>query len=177
MTEPETMSMQLFSGWLSSLADDALLLLKLVVDVSTPKAVRERCAAALNYLFKGLDLSPEGLEDLVWLDAAIVLRVSASLLSEEQCRGSRLVDLSQDSERVEALLGDSMPRLRDYVIDLFDARVRGRSVSAILDDVETTQNFAADVKAWAAEFEAPALSRDERLIPKLKAFLEAKLPE
>jgi uncharacterized membrane protein YkvA (DUF1232 family) len=77
MTDLQTRCLDAFPQWLSSLADDARVLLSRVQDETEPASVRKELAAALNYVFKSLDLIPDGIEDLGSVDDAFVLRVAA----------------------------------------------------------------------------------------------------
>jgi hypothetical protein len=57
-----------------------------------------------------------------------------------------------------------------------DASVRGRSVSAILEDAAVRDEVLADVRGWANRYSAPQFVMDEQALVKLKSFLGAKLP-
>ena len=83
MSDTDTKCLETFPEWLKSLSSDAQDLSKAVGNQDAPEAVRRYAAAGLNYLFKSLDLIPDGIEDLGYLDDAFVLRVAASLAVSE----------------------------------------------------------------------------------------------
>jgi uncharacterized membrane protein YkvA (DUF1232 family) len=78
MSELDSKCLDVFPTWLESLPEDARALTELLVDPSLPASVRVQAAAALNYVVKSIDLIPEGVEDLGFIDDAFVLRVAAA---------------------------------------------------------------------------------------------------
>src|SRR5579859_3099823 len=112
-----------FPAWLRSLADDAVALAGLLTAESTPPAARRWIAGGLNYLFKSLDLVPDGIDDIGYLDDAFVLRIAAKeALAQE---GARSADLKGTLERlagevvtIEQFLGDDFARLHKYTREL-----------------------------------------------------------
>src|SRR3954454_8618117 len=83
MSEVDTRCLDAFPEWLRSLGEDALALSAVVADGAQPEALRRRVAGALNYLFKSLDLIPDGIEDLGFLDDAFVFRVAAAAVQAD----------------------------------------------------------------------------------------------
>ena len=79
MTELDTRCLDAFPQWIRSLAEDATALAQLLNTDSLPQEGRRFVAGGLNYVFKSLDLIPDGLEGLGFLDDAFVLRVAANL--------------------------------------------------------------------------------------------------
>src|ERR1041384_802808 len=77
-TELETRCLDTFPEWLRPLGADALDLSKILASNEAPDAARRLVAGGLNYLFKSLDLIPDGIEDLGYLDDAFVFRVAAA---------------------------------------------------------------------------------------------------
>ena len=71
-----------FPNWLRSLAEDARAL-GAVLEREGSGGAQRRAAAALNYLFKSLDLIPDGLEDLGFIDDAFVVRAAADAVKRE----------------------------------------------------------------------------------------------
>ncbi len=72
MTDPDSRYLDAFPEWLRGLGVDARALAAVVEREDLPDAVRRQCAAALNYLFKSVDLIPDGIEDLGFIDDAFV---------------------------------------------------------------------------------------------------------
>lgn len=181
MTELDTRCLDAFPQWIRSLAEDATALAQLLSTDSLPQDARRFVAGGLNYVFKSLDLIPDGLEGLGFLDDAFVLRIAAGLAlsvpkaKDADMRGV-LLKLSNDTGLIEELLEKDNERLVRYVRDLTKGAARGRSVSEIVDDPAVRSAFVSEIHGWAKSYAAPSFSRDEKNLVKLKSFLGTKLP-
>jgi uncharacterized membrane protein YkvA (DUF1232 family) len=183
MTAPSADSryLEMFPAWLRALGEDAAAL-GLIVSGDGPEPTRRYVVAGLNYLFKSLDLIPDGIDDLGFLDDAFVLRVAASLARTESPEkvsaedGDVLTRLAEDARAVKEFLGDDYSRLEGYVKNLRKGAARGRTVDDIMNDASVRAAFVSEVKGWSASFSAPSFTRDPKTLVKLKAFLSAKLP-
>jgi len=169
-----------FPEWLRTLAADATELSELLGADASDEA-RRYVTGGLNYLFKSLDLIPDGIEDLGFIDDAFVLRVAASLALAagavpEGASATALRKLAEDSDGVKDFLGDAYPRLETYVRGLSKGAARGRTVDEILADVSVRDGLVSEVGGWASSYEAPTFTRDEKTLVKLKSFLDTKLP-
>jgi uncharacterized membrane protein YkvA (DUF1232 family) len=180
MDELATRCLDTFPEWLRTLATDAADLAELVAAPSAPDAARRQIAGGLNYLFKSLDLIPDGIEDLGFLDDAFVLRVSAAIAlrnaAEVRDASPTLVRLAGEASLVADLLGPDFARLEAHVTTLTNGAARGRTVEEIIGDDRARQAFLQEVKGWAASYAAPTFTRDEKNLVKLQSFLSAKLP-
>ena len=180
MTELQSRCLDTFPEWLRALATDATELAKLLGSTQAPDASRRYAAGGLNYLFKSLDLIPDGIEDLGFLDDAFVLRVAASLAvaADGEAAGKMpvLARLSGDSKLIAELLGQDYVRLENYVRGLTKGAARGRTVDEIIADDQVRGTFMNEVAGWAASYETPTFTRDEKNLVKLQSFLSAKLP-
>ncbi|GAC1353349.1 MAG: hypothetical protein NVS3B20_22540 [Polyangiales bacterium] len=171
-----------FPAWLRSLADDAVAMAAALSAESMTDASRRCIVGGLNYLFKSLDLVPDGIEDIGYLDDAFVLRLSAKeALRDSAAKFSDdtaavLGRLAACVATIESFLGDDFSRLASYVKDLGNHSVRGRSVQAIVSDAAVEKAFLADVEAFARAFQVPSFQCDERTLIKLRAFLSSRLP-
>src|SRR5690606_21608602 len=161
-------------GWLVSLGDDADALAKLLADDTIAPAAREALAGGVNYLFKSLDLIPDGIDDIGYLDDAFVLRVGADLAAKAEGAAfgpdgivSRFVG---DCALLREFLGSDYDRLESYVGGLRRGAARGRSVADILGDPHIREDFLADVESFATSFVPPNFGREEKNLIKLKAF-------
>ncbi|HSC88935.1 MAG TPA: YkvA family protein [Polyangiaceae bacterium] len=175
MNEEESRLLTACAQFLGSLPADTASLAEALRDESLASDKRRPLAAALNYLFKSLDLIDDGIEGLGFLDDAFVLRIAA----EQAGSGvSEAVDaLGQSAELVNELLGAEISsRLGKYVHGLRELAVRGRSVEAILSDSAVRDELLADIAGWAARYERPAFAADPKDLVTLRAFLAAKLP-
>lgn len=181
MSDTDTKCLDTFPQWLRSLAEDAGDLAAAVGDESLPEPVRRYAVAGLNYLFKSLDLIPDGIEDLGYLDDAFVMRVAAkrAVTDDPSAEGKvpEVARLSRDTALIAELLGEQdYGRLETYVEKLKHGAARGRTVDEILGDEAVRRDFLNEVSGWASSYEAPSFTRDDKTLVKLKSFLSAKLP-
>jgi uncharacterized membrane protein YkvA (DUF1232 family) len=187
MSDSDGKILDAFGAWLNSLGSDAELLGSLLassaVDDSegpVDEGARKAAAGGLNYLFKSLDLIPDGIDDIGYLDDAFVLRVAAAqaLESGTGARSSNAVSkLAAENDVVRDFLGETYARLDRYVTGLRTGAARGRTVQDILGSDEVLEEFLEDVKGFAAAYKAPTFSRDPKNLIKLRAFFDAKLPK
>ncbi|MDH5672548.1 MAG: DUF1232 domain-containing protein [Myxococcales bacterium] len=171
--------LDLFPAWLRALGEDAVALGAVIAAGDGPEPARQTLAAGLNYLFKSLDLIPDGLDDVGYLDDAFVLRVAAAqaiAAGIAGAGGSVLGRLGAEAATIGAFLGDDYGRLDHYVRGLVRGSVRNRSVQDIVGDAPTQADFLADLRAFAASYRTPSFNREERTLVKLAAFFDAKLP-
>ena len=130
MNELTTRCLDTFPEWLRSLGTDAGELSALLDGDALTTDAKRHVAAALNYLFKSLDLIPDGIEDLGFLDDAFVVRVAAkhALASNgDKAKPEALVRLAEGAALVEELLGVDYKRLVKYVEGLINGAARGRT--------------------------------------------------
>jgi uncharacterized membrane protein YkvA (DUF1232 family) len=179
-TDLETRCLNFFPDWLQTLGADAADVSKILASPSASLSVKKYAAGALNYLFKSLDLIPDGVEDLGFLDDAFVLRIAASLIvaesQEMRNEAPILTRLAGDKALIVELLGKDYSRLERYVRELTRGAARGRTVDEIVEDDAVRHAFVNEVASWAKEYVAPAFARDEKNVIKLQSFLSAKLP-
>jgi uncharacterized membrane protein YkvA (DUF1232 family) len=179
MNELHTRCLDLFPEWLRALASDAGELAH-VLSTAAPDSTRRYVAGGLNYLFKSLDLIPDGIEDLGFLDDAFVIRVAAALALHESAKAADeapvLKRLAAETTVISELLGKDYARLESYVKTLTRGTARGRTVDEILHDEAVRASFLLEVTGWAKSYETPTFSRDEKNLVKLQSFLGAKLP-
>ncbi len=167
-----------FPEWLRTLSTDANELGALL-GPGLSDAARRYVAGGLNYLFKSLDLIPDGIEDLGFLDDAFVIRVAAAhaIKHDPSAREQPvLARLAHDAALVSELLGKDFARLERYVDGLTRGAARGRTVDEILTDEAVRGAFLVELSGWSSGYSAPSFSRDEKNIIKLQSFLGAKLP-
>ena len=180
MTELQNRCLDTFPEWLRTLAADASDLAQVLAKEDAPEGTRRYVAGGLNYLFKSLDLIPDGIEDLGFLDDAFVLRVAAALALADAPASAGgapvLTRLADESALIGELLGKDYVRLETYVKTLTKGAARGRSVDEILTDEQIRSTFLHEVTGWASSYETPNFTRDEKNLVKLQSFLSAKLP-
>ncbi len=189
MTEPTQAPslsgyLDIFPRWLASLGDDGAELGKLVADSAGSEAggasdaTRRLAIAGLNYIFKSLDLIPDGIDDLGYCDDAFVIRIAAALACEEEAPShpESITRLAGEAHHVREFLGaEDYGRLVTYVRGLPKSAARGRTVADIMNDASVRASFLHEVSTWSASYRAPSFSRDIRTLMKVKAFLNAKL--
>jgi uncharacterized membrane protein YkvA (DUF1232 family) len=177
MSTLDSRCLDAFPAWLRSLAEDAQKLAALLEQADTSVTAQRGAASALTYLFKSLDLIPDGLEDLGFIDDAFVLRVAAAQVNEgERDATGVLAKLAGEDELISEFVGADYERLERYVAKLADGAARGRSVTQIVEDAALRADFVREVKQWATGYAPPAFTRDTRSLVKLKSFLATRLP-
>src|SRR3954469_11885630 len=123
MSTLEARCLDAFPHWLHTFADDARALAS-VVESEGEGIAQRRSAVALNYLFKSLDLIPDGLEDLGFIDDAFVMRAAAHAVQSEAPdalsadSSGTLARLAQDAALIQEFLGAAYARLEKYVAGL-----------------------------------------------------------
>ncbi|MBK8692513.1 MAG: DUF1232 domain-containing protein [Deltaproteobacteria bacterium] len=178
-SEVDARCLETFPNWLRSLGQDAEAMVDALNAGETPKAARRSLAAGLNYVFKSVDLIPDGIDDIGYLDDAFVLRIAAAhagVNGVDLGANPALQTLAGDVELVKAFLGDDYHRLDVYVQGLKRSAARGRSVDDIISGAPVRAEFTADVKGFARSYAAPSFGREEKNLIKLRAFFDAKLP-
>jgi uncharacterized membrane protein YkvA (DUF1232 family) len=173
---PDSKYLEMFAAWLRSLGQDAAALGE-IVKGNGPESARKHSAAGLNYLFKSLDLIPDGIDDLGFLDDAFVLRIAASLAVAEDAKNKTgaLEQLANDATAIKEFLGDDYDKLVLYVKNLHKGAARGRTVDDIITDETVRTQFTQEVAQWSRDYQAPTFTRDVKTLIKLKSFLHAKL--
>jgi uncharacterized membrane protein YkvA (DUF1232 family) len=169
--------LEVFPQWLRSLGEDALAVSEVIASSAQDDDASRALVGGLNYIFKTLDLIPDGIDDLGYLDDAFVLRVAcaSAAASRTELRHGVIERLSDDARAVHEFLGADFPRLEAYVSGLPKGAARGRTVGDVVTDASVRAAFVQDVRAWAAEYHAPSFARDPKTLVKLKSFLSARL--
>jgi uncharacterized membrane protein YkvA (DUF1232 family) len=167
-----------FPDWLRTLPGDASAL-ALLLEVSEVDVLVYSCVRALTYLSKSLDLIPDGLEELGYIDDAFVLRVAAASVPEAERAtdpSGTLPKLAGEAELIREFLAEDYERLEAFVEGLASASARGRSVEEASTNPEARAALANDVRAWAESYQSPGFSRDQKNLVKLRSFMKNKLP-
>lgn len=182
MSDVSARCLDTFPQWLRTLGSDAEALVGLVANTTVPEPTRRAVAGGLNYLFKSLDLIPDGIDDIGYLDDAFVLRVAVALSSDQDAsklsaeQKAVVERLGKDADLVKEFLGDNYGRLEAYVGGLRRGAARGRSVDDIVGEGSVLADFHNDVKSFARGYQPPSFAREEKNLIKMKAFFDAKLP-
>lgn len=176
--------LEVFPAWLRSMGADVEAILAALKQEGTGAEARRALCGGVNYLFKSLDLIPDGIDDIGYLDDAFVLRIScrdaiaAGLGAVGEELETKLGALAADADLIKEFLGkDIAKRFQAYVLHLTKGAARGRSVDDIMESPEVFKEFATEVATFVEQFTAPSFSKDEKNLVKLKAFFEAKLPK
>jgi len=184
MSEINDKCLETFPHWLRTLDEDIQALLATLNDQSLGDDARRYLTGGINYLFKSLDLIPDGIDDIGYLDDAFVVRLSSRAAMEAEIGAiqpellAKLGALANEADLIQELLGkDLFDRLEKYTRDLRKGAARGRTVDEIVEQPDIFREFAAEAASFCSEYTSPGFSKDEKNLIKLKAFLEAKLPK
>jgi uncharacterized membrane protein YkvA (DUF1232 family) len=175
--ETDPRYLEVFSQWLRSLGEDTAAVGAAVATTGEDDEATRSLVAGVNYVFKSLDLIPDGIDDLGFMDDAFVLRVACALATDSrpEMKQGAVLRLGADAGAVHDFLGEDYARLENYVVGLRKGGARGRTVDEIVGDAETRTTFLGDIKEWSASYNPPNFTRDLKTLVKLKAFLSAKL--
>jgi len=182
MSDDEAKYLDAFSGWLSSRGTDAEAHSGALGAEGTAPSTREAAAGGLNYLFKSLELIPDGIDDIGYLDDAFVLRAAADVAMRQDVGSLEADDvralnrLAEDADAIKEFLGEDYARLEGYVVGLRKGASRGRSVPDILADTATQAASLHELRGFARSYQPPPFAREDKNLVKLKAFFDAKLP-
>lgn len=172
-----------FGTWLRDLAQEVETVARLIDDATVPEDARLQLISAFNYIFRSLDLIPEGIDDIGYIDDAFVLRVSSELATQADLETQDpdklqvLHRLAAETEVVRAFLGKDFARLYDYVKGLRKGSARGRTGPEILHDDATRAAFLHDIKNFCRVYAPPRFAQEDKSLVKLRAFFDAKLPK
>jgi uncharacterized membrane protein YkvA (DUF1232 family) len=184
MSEINDKCLEVFPNWLRTLDEDVETVLAALQSKELGVESRRYLTGGINYLFKSLDLIPDGIDDIGYLDDSFVIRLAAKDALEEEIGSvepdvlKKLGALANDTDLIKDLLGgDLYDRLEKYTRDLRKGAARGRMVDEIIEKDAVFKEFAAEVRSFVKEYSSPGFSKDEKNLIKLQAFLEAKLPK
>jgi uncharacterized membrane protein YkvA (DUF1232 family) len=183
MTDINAKCLEVFPNWLRTLDEDVQTLLDVLKNPAAGAEARKSLAGGVNYLFKSLDLIPDGIDDIGYLDDAFVMRLAAKNAIDADMGNvgdaiTRLGRLANDSEFIKEFLeNDLYNRLEKYVRDLRKGAARGRTVDEIIENEGVLGELVSEVGIFVKEYKSPGFSKDEKNLIKLRAFLEAKLPK
>jgi uncharacterized membrane protein YkvA (DUF1232 family) len=171
--------LDVFASWLKALPADAIHVAEGLVAPSLESEQRVWLAGGVNYLLKSVDLIPDGVQDLGFLDDAFVLRFAVreafAVRPFDADTLPALCQLASEAEYIGEFLGKDAARLLDYVSGLRIAKVRGRSPSDIGEDETLARDVIEEARIWAEGYVEPSFAHDEKTLVKLRSFLSTKL--
>lgn len=183
MSDNDSQFLDTFPNWLRSLGEDAEAMGGVLKQGGCSEGARRVVAGGLNYLFKSLDLIPDGIDDIGYLDDAFVLRVSADLARSQNLEGldaetrAQIDRLADDCTVLSDFLQWDYDRLRKYVEGLHTGAAHGRSVGEIVKDSVVCDALLEDLAGFASEYACPSFAQEQKSLIKLRAFFDAKLPK
>jgi len=168
--------------WLKNLPEDLSYLMNLIETQDLEHDAKIALVTGLNYLFKTIDLIPDGLDEIGYIDDCIILRIVSREVVDKY--GDRLNDevfgrlkiMAGDVDILKPELGEELwSKLLNYVEELKEMPSKGRTSEDILKDKNTFNQFKTELMTFVDSYEGKVESIDEKTLVKLKAFLEAKL--
>jgi uncharacterized membrane protein YkvA (DUF1232 family) len=176
MVDHDSQYLDLFPHWLDSLGQDAEALAELAADESTAPEAQRVLVAGLNALLKSIDLIPDGLQELGYVDDAFILRACVRLAVAahvDLADAAVCKRLAADAETIQRFLGAEVHgRFVSYVKSLPGVSVRGRSADEIVGDDALLSEFVAEVRGFAAQYQSSGFGRDEKNLIRLRGFLD-----
>ncbi len=179
MDEQELEYLDAFAGYLRTLASDVAEVAH-VAPRSGNSEARATLLGSLNYLFRSIDLIPDGIDDLGFLDDAFVLRIASrrALIHDAKLGESNVGRFASEALLVDKFLGDLAYRFEHFLESkLAEHNVRGRTARALSEDSAASEEFVREVMAWTRTYTVPGFTRDPRNLIKLRSFLATRLPD
>jgi hypothetical protein len=168
-----------FSSWLEGMPAEVSALCDVLESDGQSPRVPEECrrasAESLAHLMRSIELIPDGVEALGYLENLFafraIMREASSGLEAADETSSRL---AAEAELVAGFLGDDFARLREAAQSREQLRV-GQRASDLLEDPERRSAAVAQLRAWAGAYRAPELAPTEAEALKLRSFLRVRL--
>jgi len=171
-----------FVAWLAGLGGEVRELSALLAREDAPAGLRRFAAETLNQLLYAVDLIPEGIEGLGYLEAQFGVRLLARELSEAE-PDSASADphgtvrrLSSEAELVRSFLGEEDEgRLLVLVRAQSEKRARGRSVTELLEVPEAQSAAIEDAQSWAEQYRPSQFGTGSHDLVRLRSFLRTRV--
>jgi len=181
MTPSDATCLETFSRWLADMPGEVTALCDVLEapleSPSEPEPCRRASAESLAHLIRSIELIPDGVEALGYLENLFAFRAimraaagGTDSLTDETSRR-----LAAESELVAEFLGDDFGRLREATERARELTRDGQRASDLLDDVERRSAAIAQLRAWASAYRAPELAQTEAEALKVRSFLRVRL--
>jgi hypothetical protein len=175
-----------FSGWLRVLGEDVLSLANLLGTPEAPVPFRLAAAQALHGWLRLVELVPEGIEALGYLEGAFAFRVIAERAVAERAAAGhlemaggeadgRVPRLAADAALVAEFLGDDLPRFRERWLSPEATTRAGRPASALLEDDALRHDVQREAREWVELYHAPELGEGPEELVKIESFFRTRL--
>jgi len=169
--------------WLETLPQDIDVFAEILFNEKISEKNRKVAAGVINYVFKSMDLIPDNIDDIGYLDDIFTLRISSLLMDLKELEGNypdvaqKVADYIKDTEIIREILGDDLfDRLRNFVNTLPSNSARGRNTQQIISRLEVLTNIKTELSAFRNDFKPPPFEKSERVLIKLRSFLDTRLP-
>jgi uncharacterized membrane protein YkvA (DUF1232 family) len=138
--------------FVNSYAQDMLEAHTALWDPSTPPEAQRYLIGGLNYALDKLDMFPDHRGTIGVVDDACVLRLAAKLARAAGAKHAALEALALDANNVVNLFGNLAAPFEQYVKQLPNREVRGRTADKLLTRNVSRAEFDADVLNEAKNF-------------------------
>jgi hypothetical protein len=171
-----------FVAWLAGLGGEARELAALLAREDAPPSLRRFAAETLNQLLYAVDLIPEGIEGLGYLETLFGVRLLARELSEAE-PDSASADphgtvrrLATEARLVRSFLGEEDEgRLLGLVRAQSEKRARGRSVTELLELPEARSAAMEELQSWAEHYRPSQFGTGSHDLVRLLSFLRTRV--
>jgi hypothetical protein len=177
----DTTCLETFSRWLSDMPGEVTSLCDVLErpfeSPSELEPSRRASAESLAHLIRSIELIPDGVEALGYLENLFAFRaimrdaaVGPDSLTDETSRR-----LAAEAELVAEFLGDDFGRLREATERAREQTRDGQRASDLLEDAERRRAAVAQLREWARAYRAPELAPTEAEALKVRSFLRVRL--
>jgi len=184
MTAFDTECLEAFSRWLGGMPAEVGALCDVLerpaeLASEMPDACRVASAESLAHLVRSLDLIPDGVEALGYLENLFafraIMRGAVGTSPEAAGADPTFARLASEADLVASFLGDDFARLLEASARAQERTRPGQSSRDLLDDAELRSAALMQVRAWAATYSAPELALTEAELIKLRSFMRVRL--
>lgn len=171
-----------FKGWAQTIRQDIDAYKTLLESEKADDKARKLAGGALSYLVSKMDLIPDWNEGIGVIDDVMVLRVCAALSQDLDRAGlstaaeASLERMANQAEAIQEFLGGPLyDRLKVYCAKLNDLKVRGKTVSDLVEDEAVRKALYAALDEELEKTVPIVINDPTDAELRLKAYLTHKL--
>ncbi len=175
--------LDIVESWLQNLSEDLRVFIEIMSDERFSVPTRQCAVGAINYLFKSVDLIPDGIDDIGYLDDAISLRFAAALIDVDElektnpAHAGKIEMLRRDLPVIREILGEGIfERFRHYSLSLPEGSARGRNPRQIVECAEALAATKSEAEAFRRSYRMPDFEKSDRTLVKLRSYFDTRLP-
>ena len=171
-----------FKSWAETIRQDIDAFKTLLESEKADEGARKLAGGALTYLVSKMDLIPDWNEGIGVIDDVMVLRVCSVLVQDFDRGGlaasaeASLDRMTNQSEKITEFLGGPIyDKLKSYCSKLGDLKIRGKTVSDLIEDTKAREAFYVTLDEEIAKTVPIVIANPVDAELRLKSYLTHKL--